>query len=408
MSTTTTQPAKTDHAGRARALLERADEVLAPTYRRPGTLFVDGDGAWLRDAAGREYLDMTSGIAVLALGHRSAVVREALLQAAEKLVHVSNLYHTAPPIELAARLVELSFADSVFFANSGTEAVEAAVKFARLATGRAKILHFEGSFHGRTLGALAATDRPDYQDPFRPLPGGFERAPWNDEAALDHVDDDTAVVLLEPIQGEMGVRAADPAWVRAIRRRCDEVGALLAFDEIQCGLGRTGRLWAHEAFGVAPDLLTLAKPLAGGLPIGAVLMTRRVAGTLSPGVHGTTFGGGPLVTAVARAVLDHVSRQDVLARVRELGEHLERRLLRLEPRPDVEETRGTGLMRGVRVTVPVKDVVDAAFRRGLLIVPSADGVVRILPPLEVKPEELDLCVERLTAALDEVTAAVAS
>ncbi len=403
MSPTTAalEPATTS---RAADLLRRASAVLAPTYARPETLFVDGHGAWLRDAAGEEFLDLSSGIAVLALGHRSEIVAGALHEGAEGLVHISNLFHSAPAIELADRLVELSFADAAFFANSGAEAVEGAIKFARLAAGegRHEIVHFTGSFHGRTLGALTATDREDYQLPFRPLPDGFLRAPFNDDDALNAITERTAAVLLEPIQGEMGVRVAEDGWMRRVRRRCDEVGALLVLDEIQCGLGRTGHLWAHAPSGVVPDMMTLAKPLAGGLPIGVVLMTRAVADVLSPGVHGTTFGGGPLVTRVAKRVLDCVADSGFLAGVRARGEHLARALDGLAAHPVVEEIRGEGLMRGVRLALPVKDVVKAAFERRLLVVPSADEVVRLLPPLDISTRELDLGVERLAAAVDDV------
>ena len=390
-----------ERRARSDELLDVAEKVLAPTYGRPHQLFTDGDGTTLRDADGTEYLDMTSGIAVLALGHRSKTVAAAIREGADELVHISNLYHSAPAIRLASRLVELSFADSAFFANSGAEAIEAALKFARLAGGdeRHEIVHFTGSFHGRTLGALAATDRPDYQDPFRPLAGGFRVAPWNDDEALDRITERTAAVVLEPIQGEMGVRVADPAWVRRIRERCDRLGALLVFDEIQCSLGRTGNLWAYQDLDVTPDLLTLAKPLAGGLPIGAVLMSRTVADALSPGMHGTTFGGGPLVTRVALAVLETIAQPAFLARVRELGDHLGRGLERLDALPTVAEIRGRGLMRGVRVTPPVARVVRAAHEQRLLVVPSADNVVRVLPPLNATEEDLDACVDRLEKAL---------
>lgn len=394
----------TTRSRESKELLELAETVIAPTYRRPDRLFVEGEGARLRDADGGEVLDMTSGIAVLALGHSSKTVAEAIEASAQELIHISNLYHSAPPIELAARLVELSFADSVFFANSGAEAVEAAIKFARLFGGetRRDIVHFSGSFHGRTLGALAATDRPSYQEPFRPLAGGFRCLPWNDESALEAIDERTAAVLLEPIQGEMGVREPTSAWVRLVRERCDAVGALLIFDEIQVGLGRTGQLWAHENYGVTPDMMTLAKPLAGGLPIGAVLMTRAVADALSPGVHGTTFGGGPFVTSVALRVLEAIAQPAFLARVRELGEHLGAGLAELAELPEVSEIRGIGLMRGVRLELPLGDVVAAAERRGLLVVPSADEVLRILPPLNSSEDELDLCVERLRRAIQDV------
>lgn len=385
-------------------LLDLADQVLAPTYARPRTLFIDGVGATVTDASGETYLDMTCGIAVTALGHRSLVVADAIREAVDRPVHHSNLYHTAPAIELAARLVELSFADSVFFANSGAEAVEAALKFARLVGGedRREVLHFSGSFHGRTLGALAATDRPNHQDPFRPLAGGVDMAPWNSEEALESVTERTAAVILEPIQGEMGVREADPGWVQKLRARCDHVGALLIFDEIQCGLGRTGQLWAHSRLGVSPDMMTLAKPLAGGLPIGAVLMTRRVAEALSPGLHGTTFGGGPFVTRVALAVLNEIATPSFLMRVVELGDHLFGRLREFEELDIVAGLRGRGLMCGIQMSVPVKRVVDVAFEHGLLVVPSADDVIRVLPPLNTTEEVLDQCADKLGETFEAI------
>jgi len=387
-------------------LLGLAERVLAPTYRRPERLFVAGQGAYLEDATGRRYLDFTSGIAVSALGHGSEIVARALGEAAGEraLIHTSNLFHTAPPVELAAELVRLSFADRVFFTNSGAEATEGAVKFARLfghEAGRAEIVTFDGSFHGRTLGALAATDRPDYQEPFRPLAGGFVQAPWNEREGLETIGPRTAAAMVEPIQGERGIRLADPRWLEALRRRCDEVGALLIFDEVQCGLGRTGTLWAHEAFGVRPDLMALAKPLAGGLPMGAVLMTERVAAAIRPGCHGTTFGGGPLVARVALAVLRTVSRPAFLARVRQRGDELRHSLQEIDS-PLIEEVRGRGLFVGVKLTVPPAEVVAGALEAGLLLVPAGDGVVRFLPPLNVSAEELALGVERFARALAEV------
>jgi predicted acetylornithine/succinylornithine family transaminase len=392
-----------DYEDGGRRMLELADRVLAPTYGRPPCLMVDGRGARLRDAAGRELLDMSSGIAVLALGHRSETVAGALRRAADRLVHVSNLYHTAPPVELARRLVDLSFADRVFFANSGSEAVEAAIKFARLAGGseRREVVAFSGSFHGRTLGSLAATDRPAHRDPFEPLPAGFRFAPWNEAAATELIDERTAAAIVEPIQGEQGVRVADEGWLAALRRRCDEVGALLIFDEIQCGLGRSGSLWAHERSGVCPDMMTLAKPLGGGLPIGALLLTERVARPITPGVHGTTFGANPLVAAVAVEVLERIVADGFLAAVRDKGAELKSRIAKLD-HPLVEEIRGRGLMLGVRVDAEPKAVVDAAYEQGLLVVPSAQNVVRLLPPLDVAGEDIARCVDLLGRALERV------
>ncbi len=380
--------------------LHTADKVLANTYKRPEILFVSGEGAHLQDAEGKDYIDMTSGIAVTNLGHASKVVRDALREGIDGLIHTSNLYHTEPAIRLASALVDASFADRVFFANSGTEAVEGAFKFARLyhQGKRHVFLSFAGSFHGRTMAALAATDRPDYQKPFEPLPGGYRQAPWNDARALSAIDEEVAAVIVEPIQGEMGVRVADPQWLRSLRTRCDETGTLLIFDEIQCGLGRTGRLWAHEDSGVTPDIMTLAKPLAGGLPMAAVLMTEAVAAFIQPGHHGTTFGGGPLVAHVAHKVFSTLSKDSFLQTVRERGSELTT-MLRNIVSPVLDEVRGEGLMIGVKVTVPPAQVVQKALEEGLLVVPSADGVVRFLPPLSVDNGTISEAVNRFAKAL---------
>lgn len=385
-------------------ILQTADAVFAPTYSRPSGLFVDGCGAVLFDARGEDYLDMTSGIGVNALGHRSQILRDGIEEAASGLTHISNLYHSLPPVELALRLVEHSFADKVFFCNSGTEAVEAAIKFARLAGGPAKreIISFNGSFHGRTLGALAATDRPEYRSPFEPLPGDFKIAPWNEFDALQQLTENTAAVLLEPIQGEQGIRVADNRWLQSLCDKCKKIGALLIFDEVQCGMGRTGTLWAYEQTPVVPDMMTLAKPLAGGLPIGAVLMTNRVSQNIRPGLHGTTFGGGPFITSVACQVFDQINSQGFLDSVKEKGRLLRERLETLTSMKTVEEIRGRGLMVGVRLSgLTPKDVVAAAFDQKLLIVPSADGVVRFLPPLNISAEQVKLAVDRFELALSK-------
>ncbi|MEX1024407.1 MAG: acetylornithine/succinylornithine family transaminase [Planctomycetota bacterium] len=371
--------------------------ALAPTYRRPETLFVAGRGAWLEDDQGQRFLDMTSGIAVNALGHGASEIAEVLREGADGLIHVSNLYHTLPAIELAEALVARSFATQVFFANSGSEANEGAIKFARLAAGddRREVVHFGGSFHGRTFASLAATDRPDYKQPFEPLPPGFRRAEWNDASALEAIDRRTALVMLEPIQGEAGIRVPSTEWVRAVRARCDEVGALLLFDEVQCGLGRTGKLFAYQGLGVEPDLLTLAKPLAGGLPMGAILLGEKLANTVRPGCHGTTFGGGPLVAKVALRVLTTIDRPAFLAAVDERGQHFQAALGELA---GVTEVRGRGLMIGA-VVPNVADVVAAAFDERLLVVPAGKEVVRFLPPLNVTEEEIDEAATRFQRAL---------
>jgi acetylornithine/succinyldiaminopimelate/putrescine aminotransferase len=377
------------------SLVDTGEAVIAPTYTRPDVLFTHGSGCWLYAEDGTPYLDMTTGIAVTSLGHDNDVVKGALQEAANGLIHTSNLFHTAPGILLAKALTDHSFAASVFFCNSGAEAVEGAIKFARLATGRHGILYFGHSFHGRTFGALAATDKPPIKEPFAPLPTGFSRAPFNDDAALEHITDALAAVIVEPIQGEGGVRPADPAWLAAVRARCDEAGVLLICDEIQCGLARSGDLWAHEESGIAPDIMTLAKPLAGGLPMGAILLGERVAPHVTPSCHGSTFGGGPVVSSVALAVFEALSAPSFLLGVRErsrvlrdaltegLGDHL-------------VALRGRGLMLGVKVGLPPKDVMAACFDAGLLVVPAGDDVIRFLPPLNASVDDLELAARRFS------------
>jgi predicted acetylornithine/succinylornithine family transaminase len=395
VATTRSQTAEKE----ATDIIALGERVLAPTYARPNILFGSGRGPRLVADDGSEYLDMTSGVAVTALGHSSEVVADALRDAAGGLSHTSNLFHTEPAIRLAADLVECSFADRVFFANSGAEAVEGAIKFARLRAGEGRdtILYFDHSFHGRTFGALAATDRPAAREPFTPLPEGFSRASWNDPGALDRIDESIAAVVVEPVQGEGGVRIADADWLRALRRRCDETGTLLIFDEVQCGMGRTGRLWAYEHSGVEPDLMTLAKPLAGGLPMGAVLMTEDVASAVRPGSHATTFGGGPIVASVARRVLEEIRRPELLDHVARTGAWLVDRLARLEHR-NILEVRGVGLLVGIRVESSAR-VVEAARDERLLLVAAADDVVRLLPPLNVTRSDLEEAVRRLDVAI---------
>ncbi len=379
------------------------DRVLASTYSRPDTLFVDGEGAYLIDASGERYLDMTSGIAVTSLGHRSPVVASAMRDAADRLGHTSNLYHTADPIRLAELLVESSFADRVFFCNSGAEAVEGAIKFARLsAAPRQRILYLGGSFHGRTFGALASTDKEAIRRPFEPLPTRFERIDWDDPAGLDRIDESVAAVIAEPIQGEGGIRVPPSHWLSDLRRRCDATGALWIADEIQCGVGRSGDLWAHQASDVTPDLMTLAKPLANGLPIGAVLMTEAGASYLYPGCHGTTFGGGPFVTRVARAVFETIRDPEFLCAVRQKAGRLRCRLESLH-HPAILEVRGRGLMLGLKVSVDVAALVARALAHRLLVVGAGENTVRLLPALNASDEDLSEAVVRLRRALDEVT-----
>ncbi|HZG65824.1 MAG TPA: acetylornithine/succinylornithine family transaminase, partial [Herpetosiphonaceae bacterium] len=348
-------------------LIADAQRYLVPTYGRPPFVLDHGRGAEVWDADGRRYLDFVAGIAVNALGHAHPAVVETIMREAPRLIHTSNLYHTAPAIELARLLVESCFADKVFFTNSGTEAVEGAFKFARKVArerhgeGKHAIVAFEGAFHGRTMGAVAATHREKYRDPYMPVMPGVRFAPFNDlDGAARMIDDDVCAVIVEPVQGEGGITPATDAFLQMLQEQCDAHEALLIVDEIQCGAGRTGELWAYSSSGIKPDLMCVAKPLGGGLPIGAILTTDAVAEHLHPGDHGSTFAGGPLVCAVALAVFRELSSPALLAHVREIGGYLGERLevLRHED-AHVREIRGFGLMRGVRVAGSAAAVRDA-------------------------------------------------
>jgi len=384
-------------------------DALLPVYKRTPVTFVRGKGVELFDAAGRAYLDFASGIAVNALGYGDAGLEQAMHDAiASGIVHTSNLYHTEPGAALAARLVELSFADKVFFCNSGAEAVEGSFKIARKwakrggdAPAKHEIIALRGSFHGRLFASLAATDRPAYRLPFRPLAPGVgivERDLEDLEIAISA--ETTAAVILEPVQGEGGVRVIDAGLVRALRELTRERGVALILDEIQCGLGRTGTLFAYERLGVEPDLLTLAKPLAGGLPMGAVLMTQDVASAMSYGDHGTTFGGGPFVASVARHVVDRLADPALLTHVVEDGAWLGARLREMASRTSrVRDVRGKGFMWGVDVTGPASAVVAHALEAGLLVITAGEHTLRLLPPLTATRQELARGVELLEQAI---------
>ena len=385
-----------------------ADEAryMMQTYRRADVVLARGEGVHLYDSDGRRYLDFMSGIAVAALGHADPAVTAAVAEQAATLTHVSNLFYTAPQVGLARRLVTHSFADRVFLTNSGAEAIEGALKFARKwarerGVGKHEIVAFGGSFHGRTMGALSITYKAAYRDPFAPLLPGVCFAPFNDlDAARAMISDDTCAVVVEPVQGEGGIHAATPEFLRGLRALCDRHGALLIFDEIQCGLGRTGRLWAHEAHGtpVVPDIMTLAKPLANGLPIGAILLTEEVAAAVGYGEHGSTFAGGPVVCRAAEVVFDRVSDPAFLAAVAENGQRLRQALLALNS-PRVVEVRGVGLLVGVELDVPAAPIIAAAREKGLLIINAGENVLRIAPPLIVSGEHVDAAVAILGECL---------
>jgi len=382
------------------------EQYVAHTYSRAPFLLDRGEGARAYDSEGKAYLDFVSGIAVNALGHADPDVVAAISRQAQRLGHVSNLYLTAPQARVAKMLVEMSFADKVFFCNSGTESVEAALKFARKwarvnhGPNKTEFVAFSGAFHGRTMGALALTPRAHYQEPFEPLMPGARIATYNDLAsAQELVDEHTCACIVEPLQGEGGVNPAAPAFLEGLRELCDEHSALLIFDEVQCGLGRTGYLWAHEAYGVRPDLMTLAKPLGGGLPMGATLMTQRVADVLQPGDHASTFAANPVVCAASEVVLGKISAPGFLEGVRESGRYLEKRLHDLQEHHEIiSEVRGRGLIWGLQSHVEVGPVVQACQERGLLVLSAGPTVLRLLPPLTIRRDELDEAVDILGEA----------
>jgi predicted acetylornithine/succinylornithine family transaminase len=371
-------------------------EALLGLYKRAPIELVRGEGVELFDAEERAYLDFTSGIAVNALGYGDPGLRDAMHAAADGLIHVSNLFRTSPGEQLAARLVELSFASKVFFCNSGAEANEGAFKFARkwarAIEGAAKtdIIALRGAFHGRLFASLAATDRPNYRAPFRPLAGGVSIVERDIEALAIVLDGDTvAALILEPVQGEGGVRVLDHGFVREVRALTRERKVALIFDEIQCGMGRTGSLFAYEQIGVEPDMLTLAKPIAGGLPMGAVLINDRIAATMNAGDHGTTFGGGPFVASVALHVLDRIADPSLLAHVKSEGSWMASELHAISARTGrVRAIRGVGFMWGIDVGEPAGDVVARASEAGLLVLTAGDHTVRLLPPLIASRDDL--------------------
>jgi acetylornithine/N-succinyldiaminopimelate aminotransferase len=381
---------------------------LLPLYRRAPMEFVRGQGVELIDADGRHYLDFVGGIAVNSLGYNDEGLRGAMLQALESgLIHVSNLYRTSPGEQLADALVSRSFADAVFFCNSGAEANEGAFKFARRwgreIGGPAKtgIVSLRGGFHGRLFTSLAATDRPSYRAPFRPLAGGVTIAERSIDELGPFLESETVCALIvEPIQGEGGVRVLEDSFLRELREITHARNIALIFDEVQCGLGRTGQLFAYENSGVTPDMLTLAKPLAGGLPMGAVLLTSEIASAMQPGDHGTTFGGGPFVASVALHVLNRLSDPELLAHVREDGAWFGGRLNELtESTGKVRGVRGMGYMWGVDVMEPAAEVVKRALDVGLLVCSAGDYTVRLLPPLVATREDLARGLDLLQRAL---------
>jgi acetylornithine/N-succinyldiaminopimelate aminotransferase len=386
---------------------------ILPTYNRTPLAFEKGEGAWLTTVDGARYLDLGAGIAVNALGHAHPALVDALAAQAARVWHLSNLYEIPEQAQLAGQLVDATFADTVFFTNSGTETCELAVKMARKfwhAEGqpeRVEILTFEGCFHGRSTAAIAASGAEKMVEGFGPLLPGFVHLPWGDHDALRAaITDKTAAILIEPIQGEGGIRALPDACLKGLRDTCDEHGILLVLDEVQCGVGRTGRLFAHEWPGIEPDIMMVAKGIGGGFPLGAVLATERAAKGMVAGTHGSTYGGNPLACAVGSKVMEIIADPAFLEEVRRKSSLLRQRLEGLvASHGDVfEEVRGMGLMLGLRCKVPAGDVVAAGFDQNVLTVPAAENVVRLLPPLTITDDEIAEAVSRLDRAASAVAA----
>jgi acetylornithine/N-succinyldiaminopimelate aminotransferase len=391
----------------AQATAAQSHSAIVPTYARAPVAFDRGEGCWLISTSGERYLDFGAGIAVSSLGHAHPHLVEALVRQGSKVWHVSNLYENPEGERFARRLADATFADLVFFTNSGAEANEAAIKMARRRQWvgghpeRYRILTFEGAFHGRTLATIAAGGQKKYLEGFGPKVEGFDQIPITDRAAVEAaIGPETAAILIEPIQGEGGVRMIPPAFLRALREICDAHGLLLIFDEVQTGMGRTGRFFAYEHCGIHPDILTSAKGIGGGFPMSACLATADAARGLTVGVHGTTFGGNPLAMAIGNATLDVILAPGFLEHVARLGLDLRQRLAELKDSHGsvIEEVRGEGLMIGLKLKVPPANFADAALAQKLLLIPAGDNVVRLVPPLIVTEEEIAEGVRRLDAA----------
>jgi len=388
-------------------LLEWAAKYHTPNYARAPICLVRGDGVRVWDSDGKEYLDFGAGIAVASLGHCHPRVTGAIREAAATLLHVSNLYHTAPQIHLAKLLCDHSFADRVFFCNSGAEANEAALKLVRkyakerYASDRYEVIATRNAFHGRTFATVTATGQEKYQHGFEPLVPGFKHVPYNDLRAMERaIDNRTAALIVEPIQGEGGVIVPDDDYLPGLRKLCDASGALLILDEVQTGVGRTGTLWAYEHSGIEPDVMTLAKALANGVPIGAMLTREEVARALGPGTHGSTFGGTPFVTSVALATLQTVLGEKSPERAARMGRRLMDGLRRLAQGPvGIREVRGRGLLIGVELDRPVSPIVDACRNAGLLVLSAGENVLRLVPPLIVEEDHCDRALEIVDTAL---------
>lgn len=390
-------------------VIQKDEQYSVPVAARPDFVLERGEGVTLYDTEGKGYTDWVAGIAVNALGYGDTELQQVVNQQLDTgLIHVSGLYHTQPHVELAKLLCDNSFADKVYFCNSGAEANEGALKFARKVaynnekSNKTKVVSFTHAFHGRTMGVLAITPKEKYQKPFKPMVPGAVVGEFNNiDSAKEAIDDDTVAVIVEPIQGEGGINVATPEFLQALRELCDKHEATLIFDEIQCGLGRTGDLWAHTFSGVTPDIMTLAKPLAGGLPVGAILATEAVAQAMKPGDHGSTFSGGAVVMRAGQVVVKRVLSDGFMEHVAEVGEYLMERLEEINS-PHIVEVRGRGLMVGIELDVAPAGIVNQGYEHGLLLVSSGTNVIRFVPPLIMEKSHVDELIEKLTIILENI------
>lgn len=390
-------------------IISKGQQYVMNTYGRFPVAPVKGKGSYLWDANGKEYLDFVGGIAVCILGHSNNELNQVLQEQAQALWHVSNLYWTKPQVEVAEKLANATGMDKVFFCNSGAEANEAAIKLARKyfyrknQSRKYEIITFKQSFHGRTMAAVTATGQDKYHEGFAPLPGGFAYAEFNNLVSVENtINENTCAIMVEPIQGEGGIKPADIAFLKGLRKLCNQEGLLLIFDEVQCGMGRTGKLFAWQDYGVKPDIFTVAKGLGGGIPIGAMLATDEAAGGFAPGDHASTFGGNPLATGVASKVLDIVNNSEFLNNVNQIGDYLCNALKEITD-SRIVTVRGKGLMLGIEFNTPVKELVGICIKKGLLLVGAGANVIRFVPPLTINETEVNQAVNILKEALKEWT-----
>lgn len=390
--------------------IEKAESALLHTYNRYQVVLEEGDGVYLFDTEGKSYLDFASGIAVCSLGYGHPVFTAALKNQVDKLLHTSNLYYTAPVADAATKLKAATQMDRVFFTNSGTEAIEGALKAARKyaysnQSGKYEFIAMNHSFHGRSMGAVSVTGNAHYRESFEPLIGGVKFADFNDlESVKAQITDKTCAILLEPVQGEGGIYPATQEFLEGVRALCDEHDILLIFDEIQCGMGRTGNMFAWQGYGVKPDIMAMAKAIGNGVPVGAFAMTEKVAEkSLAPGDHGTTYGGNPFVCTAVSTVLDIFEQENLLSHVNEVSAYLEEKLdVIVENSEVVEARRGKGLMQGLVLTKPVGEVIKKCMNHGLIVISAGGNVLRLLPPLVITKEHVDEFIAKLEIALSEV------